>query len=350
MSLLPVVQQTKKNSGNEPSSSASSAMKSGLINVHSKRKSGMSKLIIINKIRMAGTQKLRENHSYVWDDRTGDLDKMGLVMMVTVIFLCIIFPMVALSAFISLAYILPMGFLPWEILSKEMSDESYSASDKSNFSRSQIVLYVLHAIFGIPLVLETLRALPLLIIWLVIPVQLSLLIIKLLEELQVVSKNRRQIKELFSQYDQFRINNNASMPHTALEVGFLFFSGAVLSIVANFAAIRTYRIFPWYIYLVCPSTAVVVLLIIQLLLPYGINVHTLSTSMLRKWTLEMSPGNPFIRRKLKSLRSIRWYAGFFDYNFFLIQNSVKMGYYAVILGYTIDLVMLIPESALLNVI
>jgi hypothetical protein len=342
--LFAVVQKAKKNLENEPSSPR---MRCDLIKKHSKYKSGMSRLI--DQIQVAGTQKIRKNHSYFWEDGSGELDRMGIVMMVSVVFLCIIFPVVCISAYFSLMYILHMGVIPWEILIKETL-ESYSVSVNSNL---QIVLYTFHTLFGTTLVLESLRALPLLVILLVIPVQLYLRIIKLLEELQVASKNRRMVRELFFQFDQFRIINNASMPYTALEVGFLFFAGAVLSIVINFAAIRTYRVFPLYFYAALPSTSVVILLIIQLLLPFGINVHELSKSMLSKWTLEMSPGNPYNRRKLKSLRSIRWYAGctgFFDCNFFLIQNSVKTGYYAVILDYTIDLVMLIPESALLNII
>jgi hypothetical protein len=93
-----------------------------------------------------------------------------------------------------------------------------------------------------------------------------------------------------------------------------------------------------------------ILSLIQLLLPFGINVHENSSSMLEQWRSEpyANVKDKYLQRKLRSLSSIRWYAGFtgvFDYNFFLIQSTLKGDFYSVIFDTTIDLVLLFPPSA-----
>jgi hypothetical protein len=78
--------------------------------------------------------------------------------------------------------------------------------------------------------------------------------------------------------------------------------------------------------MVCPTLCVLILSLIQLLLPFGINVHENFSSMLEQWRSEpyANAKDKYLQRKLRLLSSIRWYAGFtgvFDYNFFLIQST-----------------------------
>jgi hypothetical protein len=102
--------------------------------------------------------------------------------------------------------------------------------------------------------------------------------------------------------------------------------------------------------MVCPTLCILILSLIQLLLLFGINVHENSSSMLEQWRSEpyANAKDKNLQRKLRSLSCIRWYADFtgdFDYNFFLIQSTLKGDFYSVIFDKTIDVVLLFPPSA-----
>jgi hypothetical protein len=226
---------------------------------------------------------------------------------------------------------------------------------QGRFLTVSLLRHVFHVIFGGPAIVEAFRALPLILIFLVIPIQLYLRCYTLLEDFQVRQNalaDSRKFRILFFKYDQFRVLNNEAQPYIGLQVSFLLFAGIALSVLANFSTVRAFHVFPWYLYLITPSLAIIILLLIQLLLPFGINVHTNSESLLRQWKSDpIHAKGKYLRRKLKSLRSLRWYAGlmgFYEYNFFMIQQSFKTAYYAVILGYTIDFIMLVPASALVR--
>jgi hypothetical protein len=272
--------------------------------------------------------------------------------MTAMINLCIVFPIGWLGCLILFVFIFRVGFVPWQILMEEFI-VNYRLEDQ--FFPVSLMRYAFHLFLCGPVIVECFRALPLILIFLVIPIQLYLRCYTLLGDFQVRGNalaDVRKFRILFFKYDQFRVLNNESQPYIGLQVSFLLFAGIALSVLANFATIRAFHVFPWYVYWITPSLAIIILLIIQLLLPFGINVHTNSESLLRQWKSDpIHAKGKYLRRKLKSLRSLRWYAGlmgFYEYNFFMIQQSFKTAYYAVILGYTIDFIMLVPASALVG--
>jgi hypothetical protein len=111
------------------------------------------------------------------------------------------------------------------------------------------------------------RALPLILIFLVIPIQLYLRCINLCKDFEARENALgcgRKFRLLFHNYDKVRILNNEGQSYAGLQGSFLLFVGTALSVITNFATIRACQIFPWYLYVVCPSLSILILLIIQL--------------------------------------------------------------------------------------
>jgi hypothetical protein len=291
---------------------------------------------------------LRRKIPNCWDSSSGEFDFIGVIMLVCIIFLCVIFPLAFTATFMIYLHVVHVGFLPWEIIIDECL-ESHGVSQYTS-----IVLIVFHTFFCLPIIAECSRALGIILIFFVSPVQLVLRSIKLVGDLQIRYKalrcsGQRYFHQIFHQYDKLRIINNGAMPAASLEISVLFLAGVLLSIAANVGTIRMYHFLPWYIYVICPLFVIVVFLLIQLLLPQGIDIYENSQAMLGKWALEIDPRNISMRRKLKSEVAIKWYAGcagIYECNFFLVESSVKRNFYYVILDYTIMFIILLPTSVL----
>jgi hypothetical protein len=284
----------------------------------------------------------------IWNESAGKLDVMGIVMLSAMINLCIILPICWLAVSTIMIVIFPVGLLPLQIVVEELIE----ANGLEGRFQASLLRYWFQLALCSPLIVEGFRALPLILIFLVIPIQLYLRCIQLCKDFEARENALgcgRKFRLLFHNYDKVRILNNEGQSYVGLQVSFLLFVGTALSVIANFTTIRAFQIFPWYLYVFCPSLSILILLIIQLLLPFGINCHENSEAMLRQWKSNpIYAKGKYLRRKLKSLRSLRWYAGltgFYECNFFLIQDSFKTAYYAVILDYTINLILFIPASA-----
>jgi hypothetical protein len=300
---------------------------------------------LLGKFKRAIRRKTKLAH--IWDPWTGKLDKMGVIMMIAMINLCTILPVFWLSAYTVQVFIFPVGFLPWQIVTEELIDRFELGT---GFLVSGL-RYVSPMLFSGTMIIENFRTLGLILLFLVMPIQLYLHCIKLLEDFQIRKNalgSSYKFRQLFIAYNQMQVLIQESHAYTGIQISFLLFSGAIVSVIANFGTVRAHLSFPLSIYFVIPTLSILVLLIIQLLLPFAINVHEHSEAMLTQWKSDpIRAKGKYLRRKLKSLRSLRWYAGvtgFYECNFFILENSFKMAYYSVILDYTISMIMLVPAS------
>jgi hypothetical protein len=203
--------------------------------------------------------------------------------MTTMINLCILIPLGWLVFDILLRYVAIVGFLPCQILIEELI-QTYGLEEQ--FILASFLRYVLIVPFAFTQIAECFRTIPLILIFFVTPIQLYLRCYTLLGDFQVRQNaltDSRKFRILFFKYDQLRIMNNEAQPYIGLQVSFLLLAGAAFSVIANFATVRTYDIFPWYLYLVNPMIFILICLLIQLLLPFGINCNEGSESMLRQW-------------------------------------------------------------------
>jgi hypothetical protein len=311
-----------------------------------------SRLSYISKKRRTSKSKLslnelcalyvREKLPFLWIDSSGEFDTLGCVMVTSVVVLSVIFPISWVLAFFYVTYS-RYGLIPWEVV----IDEWIIYLEVARTPVVEIILLTFHSMFCIPLILECMRALPFLIIFMVIPLQIYVQNISCMNtwyrKIEASSSKRTQLDQLLFMFKEFQILNIAAIPYTAAEVSCLFLVGGILSIAMNVACVRLHLVFPLYLYVVCPSVAIIVLLIIRMLLPYGIDVHEKSHSMLLKWKAGVTT-DKYRRKKLESMKSVRWYCGVFDFNFFLIAKSIKMQYFSLIFNYTLEFLMAIPQS------
>jgi hypothetical protein len=301
----------------------------------------------LGKFKLAIRRKI--DNADIWDTQTGKLDKMGVIMMTAMINLCIIFPIIWLAGMMAMIFIFRIGFLPWQIVMEEIID---SFGLGTGFQAS-VLRYGSHMLLCGSVVIENFRAFNLILIFQVMPIQLYLECIKLMKDFQIrenALRNSDKFRKLFLAYDQLRLLNQEAQRYTGIQISFLLLIGTVLSVLANFGTLRGYHIFPWYLYPVLPTLSIIILLILKLLLPFAINVHENSEEMLMQWKSDSNHAkSKYLRRKLKSIRSLRWYAGlmgFYECNFFILENSFRIAFYVVILDYTINMIMAIPASAL----
>lgn len=111
----------------------------------------------------------------------------------------------------------------------------------------------------------------------------------------------------------------------ATQIFFLMSSGLFLCAGLNFATIRFLSFgMPLLYYIVFPIFAALVLVIISSLLPLAINVHQNSAAILDIWTCSVPGGrkeNPWLRKKLKSMRTIRVYVGVAGFYFYKLGED-----------------------------
>lgn len=129
----------------------------------------------------------------------------------------------------------------------------------------------------------------------------------------------------------------------ATQIFFLMSSGLFLCAGLNFAAIRFLDFgMPLLYYTAFPIFASLVLVIIISLLPLAISIHVVSGAILDIWTCSVPGGrkeNPWLRKKVKSMRTIRVYAGVGGFYFYKLDESVLTTYFVAILDWTINLLM-----------
>ncbi|OXA49170.1 hypothetical protein Fcan01_15625 [Folsomia candida] len=135
----------------------------------------------------------------------------------------------------------------------------------------------------------------------------------------------------------------------ATQAFFLMSSGLFFCAGLNFATIRflDFGIPPLY-YAIFPFFATLLIMIILSLLPVAIDVYEKSKNILQTWTHSIPGGrkaNGWMRKKLKSMRPLRVYAGISGFYFYKLDATVFTTYCMSIQDWTLNLLMTFHPSA-----
>lgn len=90
-----------------------------------------------------------------------------------------------------------------------------------------------------------------------------------------------------------------------------------------------------------PMGAVLVSVVIAVVLPIVIEVYESSKPLGEKWELQLASSVKmeevkWIRKRIRSIRPLKVFAGLFGTNFFFLEMATKGSYYASIVDYTIS--------------
>lgn len=120
-------------------------------------------------------------------------------------------------------------------------------------------------------------------------------------------------------------------------VALLMGLGLILCILFNFVSIKLYNVVPMPLYLCFPPVAVVIPLIIDTLLPFGISVNDKADKLKIKWgrKLVSSSDLKYIRRRVLAINPLHIPCGILGFKFFKLTKSIKVWFYDQILNYTI---------------
>jgi len=126
--------------------------------------------------------------------------------------------------------------------------------------------------------------------------------------------------------------------------------GLLVSITFNFASLRMYGIIPMPMFLFYPVVAAIVPLLAHTLLPEGTMAYETTKAITQTWSYTVRHSNSpkhtkYILKKIKSIRPAGFYAGIGGFNLYLLKNSTKSTYYWIMVEYTLDCLLSIPQSA-----
>lgn len=118
-------------------------------------------------------------------------------------------------------------------------------------------------------------------------------------------------------------------------------AGFVICVGFNFVTIKLYRIIPMPLFAFYPMGAVLVSVVIAVVLPIVIEVYESSKPLGEKWELQLASSVKmeevkWIRKRIRSIRPLKVFAGLFGTNFFFLEMATKGSYYASIVDYTIS--------------
>lgn len=131
----------------------------------------------------------------------------------------------------------------------------------------------------------------------------------------------------------------------------LFAFGLFAGVLINAGSIKLMSVVPFWLYVMFPSVAVIIVLVISVMLPQAQRVNDMSTSILERWNMKVmqepdAMKRRYLRRKLKALTPSGLQVGIHEVRFFTIKRSTKAAFYVRILDNTINLSLAIPPGAL----
>lgn len=116
-----------------------------------------------------------------------------------------------------------------------------------------------------------------------------------------------------------------------------FFNALLCTVCANFATFKMYFIIPMPLYLIFPITAVMTLVLVELMLPNYSKCYEHSKLLAGGWKItSMRKSNSFLFKTAKSLSPLKLYANIAGFNLFHVQNSTKSTYLSAVLLYTMN--------------
>lgn len=120
----------------------------------------------------------------------------------------------------------------------------------------------------------------------------------------------------------------------------LMLMGLLVFVFANFATLRFYRFLPFAVFTFFPSISAMVGLVVNLTLPYTHEIFENSIEFGRILRVSMGNGEvKYFKRKISSVRAVRWYAGINGNNIFCLNRETKVQYFQNVVNYTITLLL-----------
>jgi hypothetical protein len=164
-------------------------------------------------------------------------------------------------------------------------------------------------------------------------------------------KNGGRIRKYCEWYNRIILCSLANQTGMANFISLLMGVGLILSVASNTVAIKLHSVVPKPFYFLFPGVSVLILFMINCTLPRGIEVNLVSKELLRVWKNHVpyasNRGNgnlsrKYLVRKLAALRQIMVYAGIEEFNLFSFSRDLKLDYYNIIRGFTIDAILSLP--------
>lgn len=113
--------------------------------------------------------------------------------------------------------------------------------------------------------------------------------------------------------------------------------GILLLVMFNFITLKLYGHVPSALYPAAPSVSILLPIVIQTLLQMLIDVFEDASRLKNRWDKELGDfgGVKYLKRRLRAVRILRWYAGIFSFKLYDLKQQVKPIYYYTIVNYTI---------------
>ncbi|OXA48123.1 hypothetical protein Fcan01_17043 [Folsomia candida] len=169
----------------------------------------------------------------------------------------------------------------------------------------------------------------------------SILFLDAIHELDLwgflVKFSRRKADLLIRRYLQLAVALQHVADFFAMISAILMMLGLVLCVLFNFMSVKLYGLIPMPLYLFFPSVTVLIPLIIDTLLPFGIRINETSVRFRVKcWrNLKDSCDRKYLRRRLSAIRPLCFDCGVLGFTFLKFTKSMQIWFYEQILSYTI---------------
>jgi len=149
--------------------------------------------------------------------------------------------------------------------------------------------------------------------------------------------NQLQSKLIYVRYyNMLSIALNACR-HPQNSIGLIMLGAVALGLVFLLnITLGFYSLIPFNVYIIAPTVAFIVIVIIHLIIPKVVIVGESSHDILRKWNsdLKLCTKSLYARKVMKSLQPYNIYIGFHSYRWLLLNREFNVNYYYTILDNT----------------
>ncbi|OXA56429.1 hypothetical protein Fcan01_08881 [Folsomia candida] len=216
----------------------------------------------------------------IWKTSDGDFDFLGILLF------CLNAPLVFLPyinvVFGTLARINVYPYVLYDILPQRIIDNSLI----------KLIIELISALICLICWTEGVRMIPFLIMFLMIPFQLTLRSLKMLQHWRATDFRNVYSKDyhfkytnlVYTQYVRLQLIMISGQDEDAQSVFILMVLGAVISSLANFCTIRLLNVkLPILFYSVFPMASIAILIIVQQMLPVAVGVNEKASEAREKW-------------------------------------------------------------------
>lgn len=113
--------------------------------------------------------------------------------------------------------------------------------------------------------------------------------------------------------------------------------GLLIGIMCNFVTLKMQMLIPAPFYYVFPTLSILVVVIIRVMLPMMISVYEVAKELHFGWerSLGVARNVTYLRRKVRSIRTVRLEGELFHFKFYKLQRSTMPLFSAALVNYTI---------------